>query len=44
MRNNKKLDQLDDELVKTYETFQSRYSTGNLDNEKIQKIVSFGYP
>lgn len=43
MRNNKRIEEIDDELVKTYETFQSRYSN-TLDDEKIQKLVSHGYP
>jgi hypothetical protein len=43
MRNNKRIEELDDELVKTYETFQSRYSN-KLEDDKILKLVSFGYP
>jgi hypothetical protein len=43
MRNNKRVEDIDDEMVKTYETFQSRY-TNNLDDEKIGKLVSSGYP
>ena len=43
MRNNKRVEEIDDELVKTYETFQSRYSN-QLDDDKIHKLVSFGYP
>lgn len=34
---------LDEELVKTYETYQDKFKV-NFDKEKIGKLVGFGYP
>ena len=43
-RNKKQVNNvLDDEMVQTYETFQSKYSN-KLDEEKVQAMVAYGYP
>ncbi len=34
---------IDNEMVQTYEEFQSRYSN-KLDEEKSNKMISYGYP
>ena len=34
---------LDEELVRTYEAFQNKFKSG-LDEEKIDKLIQFGYP